>query len=76
MVDRTTKALLLAIALGLWMNVMGSWMRPRPIQAAQSQEGLSLTYLMQIHGYVNGIANGLCLNSKICDRASRTGAYG
>ena len=28
MADRTTKALLLAIAVGLWVNVMGTWLGP------------------------------------------------
>ena len=32
--DRTTKTLLFAIALGLWVNVLGDWMRPRPAHAA------------------------------------------
>jgi len=33
MIDRTTKALLFAIALGLWMNVVTDWARPTPVLA-------------------------------------------
>lgn len=33
MTDRTTKALLLAIALGLWANVAGAWLKPTPVHA-------------------------------------------
>ena len=33
MADRTTKALLLAIAVGLWANVMTTWLGPVPVQA-------------------------------------------
>ena len=35
MADRTTKLLLLAIAVGLWMNVANQWLRPVPVQAAE-----------------------------------------
>lgn len=31
--DRTTKTLLLAIALGLWTQIAGVWLRPTPVQA-------------------------------------------
>ena len=33
MVDRTTKALLLAIAVGLWANAITTWLGPVPVQA-------------------------------------------
>jgi hypothetical protein len=33
MVDRTTKLLLLAIAVGLWMDVATPWLRPVPVHA-------------------------------------------
>lgn len=39
MTDRTTKALLLAIALGLWTQVAQTWLRATPVQA----QGLTLT---------------------------------
>jgi hypothetical protein len=42
MADRTTKMLLLAIAVGLWANVASSWLRPVPVQAqGSSQEALA-----------------------------------
>ena len=36
MTDRTLKALLFAIALGLWMHVAGDWFRPVPVQAQRA----------------------------------------
>ena len=33
MTDRTTKALLLAIVVGLWTNLAAEWLRPVPVQA-------------------------------------------
>ena len=61
MIDRTTKLLLLAIAAGLWMNVASQWLRPIPVHAAGEVE-----QTQSIERYVRQIANGLCLNSKIC----------
>lgn len=57
--DRTTKALLLAIALGLWANVAGDWLKPVAVQAQSSE-------LSSIESYVSRIARGSCSNSKIC----------
>jgi hypothetical protein len=37
MIDRTTKLLLLAIAIGLWMNVGSQWLRPVSVHAAVEQ---------------------------------------
>jgi hypothetical protein len=59
MTDRTTKALLLAIALGLWVNVVSDWIRPTVAQA-QSAE------LPQISRDLRSIALGSCVNTKIC----------
>ena len=61
MADRTTKWLLLAIAVGLWMNVASQWLRPVPVHAAGEVEQAA-----NIERHVRAIANGLCLNSKIC----------
>lgn len=33
MIDRTTKALLFAIALGLWLHLAGDLVRPVPVHA-------------------------------------------
>lgn len=57
--DRTTKALLLAIALGLWANVAGDWLKPVVVEA-QSNE------LRQIRNDLGAIANGVCVNDKLC----------
>nr|ADI23831.1 hypothetical protein [uncultured gamma proteobacterium HF4000_48E10] len=37
MIDRTTKLLLLVIAIGLWMNVAAQWLQPIPVQAASEE---------------------------------------
>ena len=64
MADRTTKLLLLAIAVGLGMNVASQWLRPVPahaaVETAQDQDWGSLPR------YVRQIANGTCINGKIC----------
>ena len=59
MADRTTNALLLAIAIGLWVNVVSEWVRPVPVQA-QSVD------LSTIESYLGAIWGGFCPNSKIC----------
>src|SRR5688572_19546982 len=41
MTDRTTKGLLFAIALGLWMNVVASW--NVPVQAQSTSQSLAFT---------------------------------
>lgn len=33
MTDKTTKTLLLAIAIGLWANLVTTWLRPAPLEA-------------------------------------------
>lgn len=59
MMDRTTKALLLAIAVGLWLHVVQDWITPVPAQA-QSQFGEMTAFA------ITSIANGTCLNQKLC----------
>ena len=59
MTDLTTKALLLAIAIGLWMNVATQWIRPVVLQAQGD-------VLSKIASDVNSIARQTCSNSKIC----------
>jgi len=54
MVDKTTKTLLLVIAIGIWANVASNW----TVVSAQDT--------FNIERYVRLIANGLCLNAKIC----------
>jgi hypothetical protein len=59
MTDRTTKALLLALTVGVWLNILTPLFQATPVQAQSSE-------LRNIESYVRGIANGLCLNGKIC----------
>ncbi len=59
MADRTTKALLFAIALGLWLNLAGQWLSP--IVHADTASDVS-----DIARDVHRIYSGICLNQKIC----------
>ena len=77
MADRTTKLLLLAIAVGLWMNVASQWLRPVPVHAAvetaqasafdaiASDVSLISSRLGHIVSDVSFISAGVCLNPKI-----------
>jgi len=60
MIDRSTKTLLAAIAVGLWANA--ALMAIRPATAQSDIVGR----LQEINDYVYGIYNGRCRNSKIC----------
>jgi hypothetical protein len=59
MTDRTTKALLLMIAIGLWVNLAAMWFRAVPVSAADADT----TVIMRD---VRAIASGSCPNKKIC----------
>lgn len=69
--DRRTKALLLAIALGLWANVSGDWLKPVSLEA-QATKFTALTgttdnqFLREIEKGVTLMATGYCPNKKIC----------
>ena len=65
MTDKTTKALLLAIAIGLWANVASQWLRPVTAHA-QSETTLRNITLGNIENDLHRIYKGTCLNSKIC----------
>jgi hypothetical protein len=54
MIDRVTKTLLAAIALGLWLNALNPWIRPVAVQT--SNAGLERS-LLQISGHLIGIEN-------------------
>lgn len=54
MIDRTTKILLGLIALGLWANLAASVLRPAGFE------------LGSISSNLGNIANGTCVNRKIC----------
>jgi hypothetical protein len=43
--DRTTKALLFSIALGLWMNVASEWLKPVVVHA-QDRDIVDIAYLV------------------------------
>jgi hypothetical protein len=64
--DRTTKILLAAIALGLWANAVMSVIRP----AAAQVDGLTLSNisgeLSSIAKDFKDIASGYCNNRKLC----------
>lgn len=65
--DRTTKILLAAVAIGLWLNVIGEWMQPVP---AHAQPGLQFMQIERVlrdmQRDINQIAAGLCNNDTIC----------
>ena len=58
MADRTTKALLLAIAIGLWVNIASQWLPPVTVSAQGN--------LSTIEHDLHSIYSGVCINSKIC----------
>ena len=62
--DKTTKRLLLAIALGLWANAAVQFVRPADLHAKSAVDMES--DVRQIKSTVNAINLGICLNSKIC----------
>lgn len=66
MTDRTTKALLLAIAGGLWMNVASQWLRPVVVQAQDEHIAAIASDVDSLERVVGRIAGGTCTNSKIC----------
>ena len=61
MIDRTTKAILMAIALGLFLNVAEGWMKPAPV-SAQGLSDPSYTTAQAL----SAIAAGYCQNKRIC----------
>ena len=62
--DKTTKALLALIAIGLFLNVFVPLLQP-PVVNAQSTVTME-SYLGNIESRVRSIAFGICLNDKIC----------
>lgn len=61
MLDRTTKIIMAAIALGLWANALIPVLKPQPA-AASAESSLS-----NIERYTGGLYNGVCLNRKLCN---------
>lgn len=64
--DRTTKVLLLLIALGLWVNALAPMFRPTPVVAARPDLDDIEKEVRDIAHDVHSIYNGICLNNKIC----------
>lgn len=64
MADRTTKLLLGAIALGLWLNLLSVWFKPVPVAAATQDAATAA--LLNTQQAVSQIARGTCANLKIC----------
>lgn len=61
--DKTTKRLLAAIALGLWANVASTWLTaPVAAQAGDYEQML----LQKIANRISDLADGMCLNKKLC----------
>jgi len=60
MTDKTTKILLGAIALGLWANIVTPQIRPAHAQHS------TITFLSNIDQNIQAIAQGICLNDKLC----------
>ncbi len=62
--DRTTKALLLIIAVGLWIHLATEVVRPVQLKAQTSlSDGLNLDRITKL---LDLIAQGTCQNRKIC----------
>ena len=66
MVDRTTKWLLATIAVGLWINIGVSILRPISAKAQIDELSGIASSVSSIEGDLSSIMGGLCLNSKIC----------
>jgi hypothetical protein len=68
--DRLTKVLWAVIALGLWANVMTSWLRPIPVfaQTSMTLESIDVS-VRSINSNLAALTIGgpACSNKKICD---------
>lgn len=60
MVDRTTKVILVVIALGLWGNMLLPILRTTPARA--DPDG----YLIAMAHDIHGLWSGTCINSRLC----------
>lgn len=68
MTDRTTKALLAIIALGLWANLLLPLAKPREAIAGgiDVDSMVRAASLTRIESDLSSIASGNCRNDKIC----------
>lgn len=70
--DRTTKVLLLAIALGLWMQIVSAWIAPahaqdRTLSAyVQADVAAMRADLHETRVLIEAISQGRCGNKHLC----------
>jgi hypothetical protein len=68
MTDKKTRILLIAIAGGLWANVMVSSIKPAhaddDTDAAIQQMASDIS---DMQGDINALANGTCTNGRLCN---------
>jgi hypothetical protein len=61
----TNKLLLAAIAVGLWANVLTSWVKPARADSEGDLHSISFK-ADEIYSTLEGIADGRCKSQKIC----------
>jgi hypothetical protein len=67
MIDRSTKALLAAIALGLWIQIAAPWLRPVALHAAPDSDLYKISFDLDLmKGFLHDIWNGNCVNPTLC----------
>ena len=66
MTDKSTKVLLLVIAVGLWANLAAQWFTPTPVQAQGSELRQIRNAVRDIERDLGRIQLGTCINSTIC----------
>ena len=60
----TNKILLVAIALGLWANVIATWVRPA--LGGEVEDTMRQSMFAVMYNDIEAMANGTCRNTKIC----------
>jgi len=66
MSDHLTKIALVTIALGLWVNIAITLLRPAPLMAQDAALGRMEYQVATTENEVLGIYSGSCPNEKIC----------
>jgi len=62
--DRTSKIIFSVIAAGLWANAAGTFLGPAKATAAN--DALNSLALSDINDNLQHIADGTCVNNKLC----------
>jgi hypothetical protein len=65
MIDKTTKLLLCVIALGLWINIAVSLIKPVQVKAAPDVDDIE-RLVKSMESDLSRIQRGTCSNGKIC----------